>query len=247
MTTLSADRLLSLWETGASLTPLRRCLLLLSSAWPEKSYEQWAETAIGQRDEALLTLRELLFGRHLEATAQCPVCHESLELAFETGEIRVKGAAASQEGQVETNGYLVKFRTPTSADLIAATEIEGGNSSSKALLLQRCILSAQHGDQAIEAQQLPPDLMEYVQQDMARLDPQAETLIALSCPQCRHDWQLGFDIAAYLWDEIGDWAHRLLKEVHTLARAYGWSEREILNMNAQRRRSYLELLWTSVK
>ena len=241
MSTLSADSLLSLWETGANLTPLRRCLLLLGSAWPEKSYEEWAQTGIGQRDEALLMLRESLFGVHLEANAQCPVCHESLELAFETAQIRVKSETASQEGRVEADGYVVIFRPPTSADLIVATESE--TSLPEALLLQRCILSAQHSDQAIDAQQLPPELIERIQNDMARLDPQAETLIALSCPQCQHDWQLNFDIAAYLWDEIGDWAQRILREVHTLARAYGWSERDILGMNAQRRRSYLELLW----
>jgi hypothetical protein len=241
MSTLSADSLLSLWETGASLTPLRRCLLLLSSVWSEKSYEEWAQTGIGQRDEALLMLRESLFGVHLEANAQCPVCHESLELAFETAQIRVKSETASQEGRVEADGYVVIFRPPTSADLIVATESE--TSLPEALLLQRCILSAQHSDQAIDAQQLPPELIERIQNDMARIDPQAETLIALSCPQCRHDWQLNFDIAAYLWDEIGDWAQRILREVHTLARAYGWSERDILDMTAQRRRSYLELLW----
>jgi hypothetical protein len=243
MPALSAENLLNLWETGASLTPLRRCLLLLSSAWPEKSYEEWAQTSIGRRDEALLTLRESLFGRHLEATAQCPECRESLELAFETGQIRVKSETASQEGLVEVGDYVVTFRPPASADLIAATEPETASSSPGLLLLQRCILSAQLSNQAIDAQQLPQELVQSMQSAMARQDPQAEILIALSCPQCQHDWQLSFDIAAYLWDEIGDWAHRILREVHILARAYGWSERDILGMSAQRRRSYLELLW----
>ncbi len=243
MSMLSADSLLSLWEAGSRLTPLRRCLLLLSSAYPEKSDEQWTQISIGQRNEALLTLRESLFGGHLEATARCPVCHERLELAFETGQIRVESeVGASQSGQLEADGYVVTFRLPTSADLIAATESE--IPSPEALLLQRCVLSAHHSDQIIEAQQLPPDVMQCIQHDMARLDPQAEILIALSCPHCRHEWQISFDIAAYLWDEIGDWAYRILRDVHALARAYGWSEKDILGMNAQRRRSYLELLWT---
>lgn len=240
MITLNADSLLSLWEKGADLTPLRRSLLLLSSAWPEKSYEQWLQTSIGLRDEALLSLRESLFGRKLEATAQCSVCQESLELVFETVQIRATSETASQEGQVEEEGYVVRFRLPTSADLIAVTESE--TSPADAQLLQRCILSAQHAEQTIDAQQLPPNLIQRVQQDMVRLDPQAETLIALSCPQCQHSWQLSFDIATYLWEEISDWARLILKEVHTLARAYGWSERDILGMNAQRRHHYLELL-----
>jgi len=51
-----------------------------------------------------------------------------------------------------------------------------------------------------------------------------------------------FDILTYLWSEIEDWAQRLLLEVHTLALAYGWSERDILAMSPRRRRLYLEMV-----
>jgi hypothetical protein len=37
------------------------------------------------------------------------------------------------------------------------------------------------------------------------------------------------------------WVRRLLREVHTLALAYGWREADILNMSARRRRFYLEM------
>ncbi|HUD55174.1 MAG TPA: hypothetical protein VMR02_08095 [Terracidiphilus sp.] len=37
-------------------------------------------------------------------------------------------------------------------------------------------------------------------------------------------------------------ARRLLYEVHTLAAAYGWSEREILSLSAPRRALYLEMV-----
>ena len=42
--------------------------------------------------------------------------------------------------------------------------------------------------------------------------------------------------------EIHAWAKRTLREVHTLASAYGWSEREILSMSAVRRALYLEMV-----
>jgi hypothetical protein len=50
-----------------------------------------------------------------------------------------------------------------------------------------------------------------------------------------------FDVVSYLWGEIEDWAERLLRDVHSLAAAYGWSERDIVGMSALRRRLYLEL------
>lgn len=244
MTALSASSLLTVWETGQSLTPIRRYLLLLSAAWPEQSMEEWAQAPLGQRDNALLALREVLFGRHVEAIAPCPACNETLELTVDTDQIRGSGGSLDEEGDVDTDGYHVRYRLPTSADLIVATETSDDANSSRMLLLQRCILSAHNGGQAVEATQMPPQLIEEVQKDMARLDPLADIRFALNCPQCGHGCELNFDIAAYLWDEIGDWAARLLREVHVLARAYGWSEQAILGLSARRRRSYLALLAT---
>ena len=43
-----------------------------------------------------------------------------------------------------------------------------------------------------------------------------------------------------VWSDLTDWVGRTLTEVHQLARAYGWSEAEILAMSGWRRRWYLE-------
>ena len=77
---------------------------------------------------------------------------------------------------------------------------------------------------------------------IAEADPQADVEVALNCPCCQHTWQTDFDIVSYLWAELHAWATRLFREVHLLASAYGWSESDILNMSARRRRHYLEML-----
>ena len=77
---------------------------------------------------------------------------------------------------------------------------------------------------------------------MAECDPQAEVLIDMECPDCGHRWQMLFDIAAFLWTEIAVAAKRLLREVHTLARAYGWREADILSLSAARRQFYIEMV-----
>jgi len=51
-----------------------------------------------------------------------------------------------------------------------------------------------------------------------------------------------FDIASFFWAEICVQAKRLLREVHTLARAYGWREMDILSMSPARRQFYLEMV-----
>jgi hypothetical protein len=77
---------------------------------------------------------------------------------------------------------------------------------------------------------------------MVQADPQADVQLALTCPACGHQWEATFDIASFFWSEIDSWAHRILREVHTLASAYGWREADILAMSPQRRQLYLEMV-----
>jgi len=77
---------------------------------------------------------------------------------------------------------------------------------------------------------------------MAEADPDADLRMAIACPECGHAWDSLFDPASYLWSELQAGAMRVLREVDALASAYGWSEREILEMPRARRRAYLALV-----
>jgi hypothetical protein len=77
---------------------------------------------------------------------------------------------------------------------------------------------------------------------MADVDPMAHVEMRLTCPECRAEWMVPFDIASYLWAEVSDRAMRLLRDVNTLARAFGWSEADILALAPRRRQLYLELV-----
>ena len=83
--------------------------------------------------------------------------------------------------------------------------------------------------QAQEA--LPASVRMAIAKELAVIDPQAEILLDLSCPTCGNQWQGLFDIVSFLWAEIRARARRLLQEVDTLARAYGWAETDILGMS----------------
>jgi hypothetical protein len=79
---------------------------------------------------------------------------------------------------------------------------------------------------------------------MAEVDPQADLQVELSCPACGEEWQAQFDIESLVLCEICSGAQNILSEVHRLARAYGWSETEILNLSPWRRQFYLGLAGT---
>jgi hypothetical protein len=81
-----------------------------------------------------------------------------------------------------------------------------------------------------------------VEQRVAALDPGAETLLELSCVECGNTWELGFEPDEFLWREVAASALRLLRQVHVLARAYGWGESDVLALGPQRREAYLTLV-----
>ncbi|MEA2223725.1 MAG: hypothetical protein QOH83_2101 [Solirubrobacteraceae bacterium] len=235
---LDAATLLTLWEEGVALPPAERALSLLCAAFPDAPVEDWAGASIGRRDEALLVLREALFGPTLEAAAGCPGCADELELSFRTDDVRSSAVARSEGLRIRLDGYDVLSRLPTSHDLLELAAVE---QPSPQALLTRCVEVARRDGGDVGVDELPEAVVEEVVAGMARADPLADVQVAVVCPACGQRTAIAFDVLSYLWSEIDDWAQRLCLEVHALAGAYGWSERDIVTMSAQRRALYLEL------
>ncbi len=239
---LTAQEALSAWEAGRYRPPVDRALLLLAKACPAEPWDALAALPIGQRDAQLLTLREWTFGSNLVSVTQCPACNERLELNFTVDDVRTGAAPSLEEDlSLSVEGYDIRFRLPNSQDLIdlaAITEAE----TARQYLLERCLLAIQHNDDEVEAATLPPEVAEVVVRQMSEANPQADVHSALQCPACAHAWQAAFDIVAFFWAELESWAYRTLREVHMLARAYGWGERDILALSPWRRQFYLGMI-----
>lgn len=241
MRSLSAAELLSIWERGLTQTQVERGLTLLTLTYHEKSPDELANLPVGQRDALLLDLREQIFGPKLVAHANCPNCSEHLELTFNIEDIRATAAEQTEVLSVSEAGYSVRFRLPNSLDLIS-TEDQQSLAAMRQILLEQCLLDVIYEDEAASKDRLPAEVVEAMVRRMAEADPQADIQLALSCPECSHEWQMAFDIVLFLWNEINGWALRILQDVHMLASAYGWSEAEILSMSSWRRQAYLDLV-----
>jgi len=249
MRPLAAVELLDLWERGRHSPPWRQALLLLAAACPEQTTDDLARLSIGRRDGLLLTLRAWTFGHQLASVVACPACGERLEFTFDGGKIQTESDEAPETIDFHAAGYRGTFRPPTTEDLAAVIDLQDAEAARRALLAA-CLLELSPVSEADEsgqklpvtAEQLPPDVQDAIVQRMQEADPQADIQIALACPACDHQWAASFDIVSFFWQEIDDWAWRTLREVHTLASVYGWSETEILSMSAWRRRVYLEMV-----
>lgn len=232
--------LLRAWEQGAAKPLTARGLLLMGAMCPEHDSHDLARLSIGQRDRRLLMLRQDLFGPDIQCVTECPRCGEAIELAFRTDEVCVPHGEPGRSYHAAAAGYDVWFRLPDSTDLLALEQQPSAQAERH--LVARCALRAQTDGGDFDVAELPPTVMSAVSQKMSEADPQAEIVLDVSCPACSRVSPAPFDIVSHLWLEIDAWARRLLRDVHALAMAYGWSETAILQMSATRRRAYLELI-----
>ena len=225
MTAPSPAELLGAWEQGLGETRARRALSVLAAARPD---QELGELTVGERDRALLDLRSLAFGPTVTVLCDCAACGERIEATFDAGAVRTEGAVPPSTVDV---GELT-VRLPTAGDLVAA-ERAPDVEAARQVLLDRVLVSGEPvSDEAATA----------LGERLAEADPQADVRLALVCPSCGRTWEEPFEVDALLWQELEAWAERLLEEVHTLASAYGWPERDILELSPARRATYLELI-----
>ena len=62
-----------------------------------------------------------------------------------------------------------------------------------------------------------------------------------SCVLRGEQFVADLDLASFVWAEVRARAQRLLRDVDVLARAYGWTEPEVLELTDRRREAYLAL------
>ncbi|WP_194825054.1 phage baseplate protein [Nocardia sp. XZ_19_231] len=240
MTEPHIETLLAAWDYGCDRSLTHGALALLATVNPGASLNQLATLSIGDRDRQLMGLRAQLFGDLASCLAVCPTCQASLELSFGIGE--VQPAPSADGGVLCTGGFEIAYRTPTSADLLDVAESPPPRA--RELLLARCVRDVRLEGEATRLDTIPTDVIDALVDALAQADPAARVEFALACPECANHWAEPFDIASFLWAEVDHWAQRQLREVHMLALAYGWRERDVMAMSARRRRRYLELIGT---
>jgi hypothetical protein len=239
---LDGAEIVPLWEAGESAGHAGIGAALLGAACPGLTGGDAKALTVGQRDTRLLVLRELTFGSRLEGCVECPSCGEQLELALEThpfADIELADAVDGV-GILVVDGFEVRFRAVRCGDLEAAA-ICHDTGEAREQLAVRCIIEATQGDVPVPRDELPDEIIAALAERLSEADPHAELRVALSCAACEHEWHALLDVVSFLWAEVRHEAHRLLYEVHTLARSYGWREADVLGLSPARRAHYLEL------
>jgi hypothetical protein len=186
---------------------------------------------IADYDRLLAAVFEALYGDQVEARTQCTACSEPLEISLSLSAL----AAAAPDIEIELAGpdesgtFALpdgrRIRAPTVGDVERAVR-----SGDVAALRRACVVE---GDADADPESLD-----------AALEAAAPALtrdVAATCPHCAASQAVRFDLANFLIASLARERPFLLREMHLLARAYGWSLTEILSLSRDDRRALARL------
>jgi hypothetical protein len=200
---------------------------------------------VADRDYLLLRLRELSFGGRVAMVQRCPACEEAMDVDFEVAGVPVeRRPQLARRLEIDVTGaggrpLQVGVHLPTGRDQEA---LAAGADDGALALLSRCVETIDGRPvQPAERAQLAP-LATELEEAMERVAPKVELAMDLACPECQHKFGVDYPVAPLVLDEVRVSARQLMVEVHGLAFYYHWSQRDILDLSRQRRRSYLSLV-----
>jgi len=224
------QRILRLWERAVGRSRWHRDEALLGEAR--------ASRALGDRNRALLAIRNALFGSSWPLRSDCPACGAQCEFP-------VDGAAlarslndrppADPAARFDWHGRPIAARLPDADDLRHIACHDDIDGAARALLA-RCLPAD------VELAQLDDDDLAALAVWLEGLDPAALICFSLTCPDCGKAWPAPFDVADALWAEVQRAAELSLTDIDALARAYGWSEDQVFALSPIRRAAYRQLV-----
>ncbi|MGX4654553.1 hypothetical protein ACWCHM_12740 [Micromonospora sp. SCSIO 07396] len=218
------------WDDALGQPAPRRGLLLLGRPDADR-------LPVGEVTALLLATAGGWTGGRVATTVDCPACPQRLEVTLTVADLLAAAPPPADRSAgpftLRWRGHLLTLRLPTTADLAGAAR-SGDAVAAERWLLDACLLDA---DPPLAD---PSAALPAVSAAMAERDPLGVVAVTLTCPGCGGGTEVLLDVPAWAWHAADVRVRRLLDEVHRLARAYGWSEAEVLALGPHRRAAYLE-------
>ena len=237
---LTDEQMLTIWERGLPLGPTERALLVISIADSQVQVDEASAWPLGKRDARLLELREATFGETMRCCASCPRCRADVEFDVAIGRLRQSTAPDNLALSAQLDGLRVRARFPTSEDMRAVERL--APDQVEACLWDRCIVVSDSDGLPVPTTSLDVAQRARIETLLDEADPLLDLCFDLACTECGLGWLAPSDIARATWSEVARCAQGVLAQVDTLARSYGWPEREILSLSRRRREMYLAML-----
>ncbi|MEM9092370.1 MAG: hypothetical protein AAGC93_27020 [Cyanobacteria bacterium P01_F01_bin.53] len=194
------------------------------------------ELAVCDCDRLFAHLYLTYFGEQIESNVTCKVCGEPFELGFSLRQLmaRFEANAFTQVTGPDGEGIYTladgqRFRLPTAGDRDSVVGLDTEQATTA--LLKRCTVE---GDPLADTAAL--------QSAMDEVGPVMDVDLDATCPHCQTAQLVQFDIQTYFLRALA-FEHRfLIREVHKIAIAYGWSHQEILSLPREERQTFVRLI-----
>ena len=231
MTTASLSMLFDHWPIGSGaahgrLTALLRALGAGGAAL--------AADTLGARNRRLIALHDMWVGGAIEAQVACAACATMNSFAVPKDAMRALPPAQDALVTVAHGGRELAYRVPTMADI----EAVGNAADVRLAMLDRCAA----GPVRIAAADLDAPALDAIETAFDRADPLASIVVESVCSECGAALAASVDLAAFVAADLDRLHAMLLRDVDTIASAYGWREAEILALPADRRARYIAMI-----
>lgn len=240
---MDADAVLvQAWDDAHDSAPWQRPLLLTAalaaaaeipmSAGAPPGGTWLLDAPVGTGVRLMLELADAWFGSTIDTVFACRSCGEPMEAALAIRELLdgTSPVAAEPFPIVTPAGDTVTVRLPSRHDLAVVAAARDVDDAVRALLERTIVDASPEFDPVAHA-----DLISEACEDR---DPLGTVVVGVTCPACGATDEPALDVAGWFWDRAEAQVRRLLDDVHLLASAYGWSERDILALGPRRRSIY---------
>lgn len=196
------------------------------------------EMSIGDRDRVIAELYRQCFGERVSSVVRCTSCEGSFEMDFSLPALleeadRQRPATREVLGPDEHGFYRTpggrRFRLATTGDERALLGVPPERTAE--LLASRCLPDG--GAAALDDQ---------TQVAIEALDPVLSLELPASCAECGAAQNIDFDLPRFFLASLFRERPLLVREIHWIAKVYGWSHQEILALPRTVRRAYAGLL-----
>lgn len=233
MTTVRLAMLFDHWPGSASAAAHGRLAALLQAAGADAA--ALAAETLGARNRRLIALHDEWIGGAIEAQVACAECATVNGFAVPKDAMRAL-PPAEQDAVVRVlyRGRERAYRVPTMADIAAV----GAADDVRLAMLDRCATGAER----VPAAELDAAALDAIEAAFDRADPLASIVVESACSGCGAALAASVDLAAFVAADLDRLHAALLRDVDAIASAYGWGEREILALPADRRARYVAMI-----
>ena len=224
-------------------TALLKRVITFNKALTESDTEEiLRHLAIGDRSALMLHVRRLTFGDLLKCVIGCPACKKAMSLDLSIDKLlQIEAPPPQTEYITNIEGFVFKLRPITGADqealLLTSDPNQYANLAEQ--LVRSCIASS---DPALPQTSLTDDFIYIISSKLEEIDPIADVILDLSCPECHHAFKVPFIVEDFIFHEISARQQQFEQEVHWIAFNYHWSENAILSLPIKKRKRYVELI-----